>query len=440
MNTATKTISTIAFAGALLGALAGVISAQQVALVGGMLIDGYEAPPIHHAAILIDGDRIAAVGPASEVQIPAGARVIDTRGMTMLPGLIDLHVHTMFLGHGEYSEWFPFFTPEKEKMMEIAARQLLLAGVTTAVDLGAPIEITRVRDRIDRGEVPGPRMLVSGPWIAGRRWGSFPDYFQRVVSTPEEAALRTHELADAGVDVIKTWAGMSEDMLRAVAEAAHERGIEVHSHLYSPEDLWNAIRAGVDVIQHAGSAGNPPYADDLVSEIAHRGIPVVQTIAHRPWVYQATVDFPERLQDRRLVETLPVELYEEFQRSFQDFRRLSYFRTTPQQIRKSELSARQFIEADAVMAMGTDSGSPLNFHTESAWREISALVDSGMTPIQAISAATKTGAEVIGRGNEVGTIEPGKLADVIVVRGNPLFDINVLGYVEHVVKDGRIYR
>ncbi|MGY8777647.1 MAG: amidohydrolase family protein [Longimicrobiales bacterium] len=420
--------------------MADPISAQHVALVGGMLIDGYEAPPVHNATVLIEGDRIVAVGPSSQIEIPAGAEVIDTRGMTMLPGLIDLHVHTMFLGHGEYSEWFPFFTPEKEEMMEIAARQLLMAGVTTAVDLGAPIEITRVRDRIDRGEVPGPRMLVSGPWIAGRRWGSFPDYFQHVVSTPEEAAQRTYELADAGVDVIKTWAGMSEDMMRAVVEAAHERGIQVHSHLYSPDELWNAIRAGTDVIQHAGSAGNPPYSDELVQEIAHRGIPVVQTIAHRPWVYQATVEFPERLQDRRLVETLPPELYEEFQRSFQDFRRLSYFRTTPLQIRKSQLSAGQFIEANAVMGMGTDSGSPLNFHTESAWREISALVDSGMTPIQAISAATKTGAEIIRRGNDLGTIEPGKLADIIVVRGNPLFDINVLGYVEHVVKDGRIYR
>ena len=430
----------MASVGVFLGCLADPISAQQVALVGGMLIDGYEAPPVHNATILIEGDRIVAVGPSSQIEIPAGAEVIDTHGMTMLPGLIDLHVHTMFLGHGEYSDWFPFFTPEKEKMMEVAARQLLMAGVTTAVDLGAPIEITRVRDRIDRGEAPGPRMLVSGPWIAGRRWGSFPDYFQHVVSTPEEAAQQTYELADAGVDVIKTWAGMSENMMRAVVGAAHERGIQVHSHLYSPDELWSAIRAGTDVIQHAGSAGNPPYSHDLVQKIAHSGIPVVQTIAHRPWVYQATVEFPERLQDRRLVETLPPALYEEFQRSFQDFRRLSYFRTTPQQVRKSQLSAGQFIEANVVMGMGTDSGSPLNFHTESAWREISALVDSGMTPIQAISAATKTGAEIIRRGNDLGTIEPGKLADVIVVRGNPLFDINVLGYVEHVVKDGRIYR
>ena len=407
-------------AASILGTVA-VGGAQDLALVGGMLLDGYEGPVIHKAAIVIEGDRIVAVGPADQVEIPNNARVIDTRGMTMLPGLIDLHVHTMFLGHGEYSEWFPFFTPKKQEMMEIAAKQQLMAGVTTAVDLGAPLEVVSLRDRIARGEVPGPRMLVSGPWIAGRRWGGYPDYFQHVVSSPEEAAQKTRELADAGVDVIKTWAGMSEELMRAVVEAAHARGLEVHSRLYAPDAIRAAIRAGTDVIQHAGSAGNPPYPEDLVLEIASSGIPVVQTIAHRPWVFQATVDFPERLQDRQLAEDLPPELYKEFQRSFEDFHRLSYFRTTPGQIRKSRVAARQFIAANAVLGMGTDSGSPLNFHTESAWREISALVDSGMTPLQAISAATKTGAEIIGRGRELGTIEPGKLADVIVVRGNPLF-------------------
>ena len=272
-------------------------AAQQLALVGGMLLDGYEAPAVHNATILIDGDRIVAVGPSSEIEIPAGTEIVDTRGMTMLPGLIDLHVHTMFLGHGEYSEYFPFFTPKKEEMMEIAAKQLLMAGVTTAVDLGAPLEILDVRDRIDRGEVPGPRMLVSGPWIAGRSWGGYPDYFQHVVSTPEEAAQRTRELARAGVDVIKTWGGLDEARMRAIVAAAHEEGIEVHSHLYSPEELWMAIRAGTDVIQHAGSAGNPPYADDLLLEIANRGIPVVQTIAHRP-------TSPRKLMDHQAAQAL----------------------------------------------------------------------------------------------------------------------------------------
>ena len=413
---------------------------NKLALVGGMLLDGYEAPPIHNAAVLIEGDRIVAVGRASEVEIPADAEIIDTRGRTMLPGLIDLHAHLMILGHGEYTEWFPIFAGREQEFMAISARQLLMAGVTTAVDLGAPLEVIDVRDRIEAGEIPGPRMLVSGPWITRDPWRALPMAFQYDVSGPQEAAARAQELIDAGVDVIKTWRGMGEEEIRAVVEVAHRSGVQVHSHLYEPEALWGAIRAGTDVIQHAGSGGNPPYPDDLIMEIAHRGIPVVQTIAHRIWVYPATVEFPERLQDPRLIEDLPPDIWEELQRSFENFHRLSYFRTTPRQIRNSKVAARQFIEADAVLGMGTDSGSPMNFHTESAWREISALVDSGMTPIEAISASTKTGAEILGRGGEVGTIEPGKLADIIVVEGDPLFDINALGYIEHVVKGGVVYR
>lgn len=420
-------------------ALAQTARPDKLALVGGMLLDGYEAPPIHHAAVVIEGDRITAVGPASEVEIPPGTRIINTSGRTMLPGLIDLHVHLMILGHGEYSDWWPILEKRKQEVMAISAKQLLMAGVTSAVDLGSPIEILQVRDRINAGEIPGPRMFVSGPWVtrAGRQ---YPDYFQRRISSPQQAAEETRKLIDAGVDVIKTWVGMTEDDIRAVSQVARQRGIRVHSHVYEPESVWAAIRGGADVLQHVGSAGNAPYPTELVMEIAHRGIPVVQTIAHRIWIYPATLGFPERLQDPRLKEDLPPDLYAEFQRSFTGFHRNSYFRTTPRQIRNSEIAARQFIEAHAVMAMGTDSGSPMNFHTESAWREISALVDSGMELLEAISASTKTGAEFLGKGRELGTIEPGKLADIIVVNGNPLFDINVLGYVEHVFKGGVQYK
>ena len=268
-------------------AMAAQAGSGTMALVGGMLLDGYETPPIHHAAVVIEDNRIVAVGRASEVEIPAGAEIINTEGMTMLPGLVDLHVHLMILGHGEYAEWWPILDGAREEMMAISARQLLMAGVTTAVDLGAPLEILNVRDDINEGRRPGPRMLVSGPWVT-RVGQQFPPWFQRRITSPEEAAEQTDDLIDAGVDLIKIWAGMSEEDMRAVVETAHRRGVEVHTHLYAPEDMWAAIRAGTDVIQHAGSGGNPPYSDDLIAEIAHRGIPIVQTIAHRIWVYPAT--------------------------------------------------------------------------------------------------------------------------------------------------------
>jgi|TARA_B110000116_G_scaffold263655_1_gene270432 imidazolonepropionase-like amidohydrolase len=415
-------------------------SSNTTAIVGAMLLDGYERPPVHNSVIIVKGDRIVAVGTQADTDIPKEAEIIDGGGMTVMPGLIDLHVHTMFLGHGDYAEWFPIFEGKEEEMMEIAAKQLLMAGVTTAVDLGAPIEIVNVRDRINDGSAIGPRLLVSGPWISRRAWGSYPSYFQHVVTDPEEAAQRTQELVDAGVDVIKTWAGMGEADIRAVADVAHRSGVPVHSHLYTPKSMWDAIRGGSDVLQHVGSGGNPDYPEDLIEAINVQNIPIVQTIAHRIWVYPATIDFPERLQDPRLKEDLSGALYSEFQRSFSDFERLSYFRTTPRQIRNSKTAARQFIDANVIMGMGTDSGSPLNFHTESAWREISALVDSGMSPAQAISVSTKSGAEIIGRGSDLGTIEVGKIADLIMVIGNPLSNIELLSNIERVMKEGVLYK
>jgi imidazolonepropionase-like amidohydrolase len=417
----------------------GLQAQERVALVGGMLLDGYEADPIHHAAILIEGNRIVAVGHRDDIQIPPGTRIIDTRGKTMMPGLVDLHVHLMILGHGEYQDWFPVFLERMDEVMEISARQLLMAGVTTAVDLGAPIEITGVRDRINAGAIPGPRLLVSGPWIT-RATGGWPLFFQYPISSPAEAAERARHLVDNGVDLIKVWAGMDRADMEAVMGVAREAGIQVHAHVYSPQAIRDALDAGVHVLQHAGSGGNTPYDDALVREVAYRGVPVVQTLSHRIWVYPATVAFPERLEDPRLEEDLPPDLYEMVQMSFKDFHRLSYFRTTQRQIRNSRVAARQFIEADAVSAMGTDSGSPMNFHTESAGWELRSLVDSGMSPIQAISASTMVGARVLGLGNDLGTIEPGKLADVIVVDGNPLENIDVIRRVVHVVKDGVVYR
>ena len=164
----------------------------------------------------------------------------------------------------------------------------------------------------------------------------------------------------------------------------------MHAHLYDPDAIRAAINAGVDVFQHVGSARNPPYDDALVSEIAHKNIPIVQTISHRIWVYPATVKFPERLYDPIYKKDMPADIYEEFIASFENFHRRSYFYDIGQESRNAEKSAGQFIEAGAYMGVGTDAASPLNMHTEAMWREMSALVDSGMTPIQVISAATKT--------------------------------------------------
>ena len=420
-------------------------SAAKLALVGGMLLDGYEVPPLHHAAVLIEGERIVQVGRASEIAIPPDYEVLDTSGRTMLPGLIDLHVHLSILGHGDYARFFDWLDSQDaitlEQVMEISARQLVESGVTSAVELGSPLEeVLEVRDRIARGEIPGPRLMVSGSWIGRRFFAGFPAATQNQVHSSDEASAVVERLADAGVDVIKAWAGLTREDYEAIVTTAHRRGLPVHAHVYDPESVRNALEAGVDVLQHVGSAGTPPYDEALVRDIVVSGRPVVPTGAHRVWVFPATVAFPERLQDPRLARDFPPALYDEVQRSFERFHTLSYFTTTARQMFFGERSMRQWIDAGAVIGMGTDSGTPLNFHTEALWREIKVFVDLGMPAEAAISTATRVNARVMGKGSELGTIEPGKLADILVVRGDPLFDIMALADVEAVVKGGRVVK
>lgn len=419
--------------------------ARSVALVGGMLLDGYDAPPLHHAAILVENDRIVWVGKAAEAKLPPNTTVIDTSGRVMLPGLIDLHVHLKNIGHGSYDRWDPWLMDRNllEKVNAISAKQLLMAGVTTAVDLGAQMpEILTTRDRINRGELPGPRMFVSGQWIT-RDLGSYQPRPARQlkVDTPEDAARATEELIAKGVDVIKAYVGLTPAHYRAITDVARKHGVRVHAHVYSERDTRNALENGVDVLTHAGSAGTaPPYSPELIRDIVNAGRPVVVTAAHRSWVFPDTVAFPERLQDPRLREDFGPEIYAEVQQSLIEFQRLGYMSRVDREVFFRERGLKQFIEAGAVLGMGTDSGTPLNFHTEALWREIKAHVDLGMPPHRAIQAATRINASILGKARDLGTIEPGKFADIIVVKGNPLFNITALAHVEVVMKGGVVYK
>ncbi|HTK29010.1 MAG TPA: amidohydrolase family protein, partial [Vicinamibacterales bacterium] len=385
-------------------------------------------------------------------KIPAGATVVDTSGRTMLPGLIETHAHLIVLGHGSYDTWFPWIAAHGgprmlARVMEISARQLLMAGVTTALDLGGPLaESLAMRERIRKGEVPGPRLFVAGSWLARltgpAAGGAMQAGFGGLnISTSEEAGRETERLAKAGVDEIKAHAGLTFDDYKAIVSAAHAHGLKVYAHVYAETDVRHALDAGVDVLQHVGSAGTaPPYSKALITDIVNAGRPVVVTAAHRSWIYPDTAAFPERLQDPSLKQAFGPEIYDEVERSLASWWALPYFQRTDREMLYRDEGVRQFIESGAVMGMGTDSGTPMNFHSEALWREIKVHVDLGMTPSRAIAAATRVNAQIIGKAGELGTIEPGKLADVIVVDGNPLFDILALSRVETVVKGGVVYK
>jgi len=415
-------------------------------LTGGMLISGLSVPPLHNAAVVIQGNKIVEVGRAGEVKIPAGATVIDTSGQTMMPGLIEAHAHLFMLGHGDEGDWFKWLATKGKKysiedIMELSAYQLLMSGVTGAIDLGGtPQDSVNLRNRIDKGEIPGPRLQVAGPLVTRTPYMGFPADASAVIKSPEEGAAQVERLFKMGVDVIKAHAGLTREDYFAIVKAAHAHKMKVHAHVYDETAVRNAFEAGVDVLQHVGSAGGPTFSPELVKEIASANRPVVLTAAHRSWLYPDTVAFPERLQDPVLKSLFPEDIWEEVQDSLKAWPAQPYFTQIDRQLKYREPQVKQWIASGAVMGVGTDSGTPMNFNTDGLIREMKVLADEGVPPLEVISDTTRVNARIMSK-RDTGTIEPGKLADLIVVPGDPIYnDLTNLAYVQVVIKNGVIYK
>jgi len=422
---------------------------KKLALVGGMLLDGYEAnPPLHHAAILIEGNKIVKVGRASEIDIPPDATVIDTSGRTMMPGLIEAHMHLGILGHGNYYEWDRKYVTRWGEVFPIAAKQLLMAGVTTAADVYSDLEWSlKCRDMVKRGEIPGPRLLVSGPCLIRglKNVAPWQEYNYVHVDTPKDCAKATQELCEAGVDLIKVkQRRMTFEHFKAIVDTANKYGKKVHCCITSCtnyQSIKDFIKAGGWIMHHVGFGSCPPFPPEVIEMIEHSRSAVCLT-AMQGLVYPLTIDFPERLQDPKLKEDFPPEIYKDIQDSLKNFHTLRYFRSMNRRMRWYEHGEnfKQWINSGVVLLMGTDSGTPMNWHTEALWQEMKFHVDYGMSPKKVISAATRINARWYGLEREIGTIEEGKLADIIVIKGNPLFDMAFLSDPEHIIKDGVVYK
>lgn len=246
---------------------------RTVALVGGTLIDGFGGVPIQNSVILVDGERITAVGRVGTLAVPAGAEVISTEGMSVLPGLWDMHVHLMINGHSDYTHWDKTYPARFEsEIMPASANQLLRAGVTSARDLGAPLEASiNVRNAIARGDIPGPRLYVSGPFIQHAPYPGT-EAFRWGVNGVDDARAKVRQLAKAGVDVIKLidQDQMTEAKVFAVVQEAHALSLPVVGHSHRPEEIRLGLRAGVDNFEHTGLATAPEYPADIVAMIRER--------------------------------------------------------------------------------------------------------------------------------------------------------------------------
>ena len=412
-----------------------------LAIVGGMLIDGNEGTPVQNSVVLIDDDRITEVGRVGVTEIPDGARVIDANGKTVMPGLIESHAHLMILGHGVYSEYFPRYEDRimSGEILRLSAEQLVWAGVTTARDVGAPLEPSvEVREEIAAGETLGPRLFVSGPFIV-RDYGGYAEYFQVEVDSPEEARQAAIDILEGGADLLKPWEVIEPEDLKAIVDVAEERGATVATHGGALERIRADVEAGVTSIEHFPGGGKTYIGQEALELIVDSGTWMVPTWNGGP-IYHRTLEYPERLDDPLLEEFLPGDLYRDVRGSLEDFQRLGYFRGGKGHPTGYRKKLMQLYDAGANIALGTDSGTPMNFHYEAMWQQMKVWVDYGMKPMHVISAATRHGAELLGEADEFGTIDPGKKADVIVVDGNPLQNMRALEDPPFVIKDGEVLK
>jgi imidazolonepropionase-like amidohydrolase len=420
------------------------------ALVGGTLIDGYGGKPLPNSVILIEGEKIKSIGQVGQLEIPADAEVISTEGMSVLPGLWDMHVHLMINGHGDYGHWFPTYMEQQEEViMPASAHQLLLAGVTSARDLGAPLaEIIAVRDKINAGEAPGPTMYVSGPFIQHKPYPDTEQY-RWGVSGAADARAKVKKLADAGVDCIKLidQDEMTDEEVIAVVDEAHKHNLTVVAHSHRPEEIRKGLMAGVDCFEHTGLASAPEYPEDVMKLIKERTAqmnlgplfwtPTIEGLYN----YEYVRDNPEKLDGDSWHLDLPDDIIKDIKQSIEHPGELPYFQITPIRRPTLERKFNQLREAGVVLLIGTDSGIPLKFHSQSTWNELDVWVNEfGADPLYAIKAATYWPSVIMGVEDKVGTVSVGKYADIIAVKGDVLRYIDLLQDVDLVIKHGKRYK
>lgn len=394
---------------------------MSIAFVDGRVVVG-DGKVLERASVLVEGERILKVA-AKNFKTPRGCRRISLKGRTLLPGFIDAHVHLCLDGSPDPVAAC-MNTPLPIALLKAAnfARDTLMAGVTTIRDMGAKDGIDLgLRQAIRTGLVPGPRMLVSGQLICMTGGHGWP--LGREANGADEVRKAAREQIKAGVDLVKLMATggvmtpavepgseqLTEAELAAGVEEAHKAGKKTATHAMGTRGILNALRAGIDSIEHG------TYLDDEAVELMQkRNVPLIPTVSA---LFQ--------IESKGVKAGVPAFAVEKTAK-----------------VKPFHLgSIRLARQAGIAVAMGTDAGTPFNLHGENLG-ELKLLVERcGFSPAEAIEAGTRISARVLGLEKELGTIEAGKLADLVAVDGNPLDDIDVLlrrPSIRLVVQGGRI--
>ena len=404
-------------------------TAQNMVVKGATILDITNGNMIKNHVVIVKDGRIDAVSPARSAQIPKGIEVIDLQGHTLLPGLIDMHVH-LTSGGGYHGYERLKLTDERRAILGVVhAKQTLMAGFTTVRNVGAgSFGDVALRDAINDGDIPGPRMMVSGPpiGITGGHCSDNnllpPEYGisgEGVADGPWAARAAVRRNIKYGADLIKTCSTggvlskgtkvgapqYTVEELTALIDEAHSRGLKVASHAHGAEGIINALIAGADTIEHAS------FIDDEGIRLA-----IENDAALSMDIYVTEYILGEGASAGILEESLEKErMTGAIQRS----------------------NFRKAVEAGATIVYGTDAC--VYPHGQNA-KQLSRMTRFGMTPLQALQSATTVAADVMGLGYEVGKVEAGYAADFVAVAGNPIEQIELLEAPSAVIKGGVRYR
>jgi imidazolonepropionase-like amidohydrolase len=417
-------------------------SLEKTTLVkGARLIDGLGGEVLKNAVVIIEAGRIKAIGTEGEITLPEDAEIIDIGGCTLLPGLLDIHLHCSahnVLTFKNYRISQLEVTPPLQTLYTLLHQQIMLEmGFTTLRDHPWPnaygghnsVELVALRDAVEAGIFAGPRLVVGGyatmtgshlDLIVPRGCRREPD---ATADGPWELRKLVRQQLRVGVDFIKTCASggggtdkeapdvrnMTQEELDAVVDEAHALDKHCACHCFTPTAQKMAIRAGADTIDHCVFTDDEAI-DMLVSEKKF----IVPTLLHRS---------DRAIEVRKRVGTSEFTL-----------NKMKMLQPTTRE------TFQRFLKAGVKIAMGTDTQIDAEMGANA--QELEIYVDYGMTPMEAIQTATKNAAEAIWLGKETGTLEPGKSADIIAVKGDPLSDIRILQEKEKiliVMKEGKVF-
>jgi imidazolonepropionase-like amidohydrolase len=399
---------------------------ETVIIKAGRLVDVRAGRVLTDQFILIEGDRVKQIGSARSVQIPAGARVIDLSNATVLPGLIDCHTHlTGEPGHNGY-EALGISIPRQALYGAKNAKLTLEAGFTTVRNVGAAgYADVALRDAINAGDIPGPRIDASGPAIGvtgGHCDESLlaPEFNHRadgVADGVPSLMTKTREIAKYGADCIKICASggvlskgdspealqFSDEEIRAVVAEAHRLGRKVAAHAHGAAGIKQAVLAGVDSIEHGSFID-----EEAIRLMKEKGTYLVPTLYLGDWFMEnyQRLGVPEFMIEKAKV-VLPA----------------------------ARMNLARAFKAGVKVAFGTDAAVyPHGLNG----REFAVMVKLGLTPMQSIQAATVNAADLLGWSDRIGSIEAGRLADIIAVNGDPTTDVAVLEHPTFVMKNGQV--